>query len=208
MALYQNIVYQKEALKLEVIPDAEGDFPTEILEMGREFPVYRDQGGFYTMVPTIYGNQRASMGQWLMLEQGVAPEVPAVPAVDAIGSVTIGGVGAGDGVVGFSFKGVIYAISPEVGMTPEAIAEALAVILIAAENLLPTVNGATINLVAKPNKGHWYNKPLIDITTDTTLTLAPVGMDGGSFYVPSVPAHGEQYSIWNDDKFIITYELA
>jgi hypothetical protein len=207
MALYQNIVYQKEALKVVIEADVNGDFPDVISEMGRDFQVYRDSRGYYISVPTINGTQRVNTGSWLMLEQDDEAEEPAIPAVDAVGSVTVTGLAAGDGMVGFSFKGVIYAVTPEVAQTPDETASALAVILAEAGNLLPTVDGATINLVAKVGKGTWYNQPLTDMTTESVQTLVTVGMDGGSFYVPSVPAKTDVYSVWTEANFTATYEV-
>jgi hypothetical protein len=206
MALYQNIVYTKEALKVIIEPDVEGDYPDTISEMGREFPVYRDQRGYYIFIPTAHGQQRVGSGEWVVLEQGIEPEVPAVPAVNAIGSVTVTGIAAGDGMVGFEFKGVIYTVTPEVDATPEETATALALVLAEAGNLIPTVTGTLIDLVAKPNKGTWYNKPLTDMTTETVQDLVTVGMDGGSFYIPSVPAKNEYFSVWTDANFLATYE--
>ena len=112
MANYEPIPFSKLA---EQIPVQPVDAPPDINATGGLFQVYRDTQGHYTLVNTEFGQQRGNETDWIMLEQDVIPAVPPVAGVigeQASGSFLVAVNAAGDGVVGFDYNGIIYAVSP------------------------------------------------------------------------------------------------
>ena len=208
-ANYEPIPFIKEA---EQIPVQPLDAPNTTSIDNSLFEVYRDQSGHYTIVNTKFGQQRANELDWLMLEQDVTPEVPSsspVPGTQATGSFLVAVNAAGDGVVGFDFNGVVYAISPAAAAIPSVTAQALVDLVNLGGQMLATLSVDSVLLTVN-NVGVAGNVTLLDVTTDTAQTGTPTGMSGGIDEIPGSPGVPEQpavFSVWTDADFQELYQV-
>lgn len=211
MGNYQNIVYQKEAIQLNV-PDTPSSIPPSISVDGDDIPIYRDSQGLYMMLNTYEGKRRANETDWAVLERDKIPAgdiIPEIPGVVATGSITIEGVAEGDGSVGVSFNGVIYSVEPEDGDSAEKTASALAAVINNGATLIAYETGAVISLESNLGEGAAGNIPVIALVGDSKQATIPVGLEGGVDHIPEQPGSSEQpaiFSIWTNNKFRSTYE--
>lgn len=203
-AFYNTILYTREAQYLDV-PETPTESPTKYNIDGIEYPVYRDQNGYYVIVNTKNGTQRANEGQWLVLMTQGTPGVPATNEVKAVGSFTISNDATGDGKVGFSYNGVNFSFNPTAGMTAQNTAANLSGIVNSNAQLQSIVIGDTLTLVSKLG-GASGNLPLADISEDTTQSCTLTGMSGGVDYDPGVPSTPNIFKIYNDGDFQLVYE--
>ena len=117
-----------------------------------------------------------------MAETPVIPLVPAVPGVpgtQALGTVAIVGAAAGDGIVGFNYNGIVYAVSPTAADTAAITAQALVDLVNLGGQASAVLNVAVVEITSNVN-GVAENIALVDVTTDTTQTGTPTGMAGGT----------------------------
>lgn len=203
-APYQTIRYVREAVQLEV-PETPTEMPLQVVVDAIPFEVYRDQGGFYIIVNTKNGQQRASEGQWAVLMSEGIPAVPAVAEVKAVGTITVGGTATGDGKVGVSYNGVDYAVTPIAGATADNTAAQLGLLINSGYGIIANVVGATITLTSQL-QGSDGNILVEDISEDTTQDAESVGLEGGANYVPSTPEIPAVLEIYNDGDFQQVYE--
>jgi hypothetical protein len=209
MANYEPIPFSKEAAQ---IPVYVGDAPPTASTLGDLYQIYRDTQGHYTLVNTINGTQRANELDWLMLEQDIVPLVPAVPAVIgtfATGLYVVAGAAAGDGVVGFDYNGIVYAVSPTAADTAAVTAQALVELLNLGGQATAVLSVESVVITSNVT-GVAENITLIDVTTDTVQTGAESGMSGGTDTIPSTPEIPEQpaiLSVWTDAKFNELYQV-
>lgn len=212
MADYTPIPFAKEAVQLEIPEIIDGKVPETLPIGGSDLKLYRDRGGFYILVPTERGEQRANPTDWVMLERDIIPaqpQIPEVPAVAATGTFLVAELAAGDGQVGFSYKGIVYAVDPAASQTAEETALALTVLVNLGGQLTAVVNGSTVELtkIVKKTAG---NRLIIDESTDTAQIATLTGLSGGSNYAPPIPAQPEQhalFSVWTDALFVTTFQL-
>jgi hypothetical protein len=164
------------------------------------------------LVNTKFGQQRANENDWVMIESAIVPEVPAVPAVpgtQATGSFLVASAAAGDGVVGFDYNGIVYAVSPAASATPAVTAQALVDLVNLGGQAQATLNVETVDIVTNFT-GVAENITLIDVTTDSVQTGAPTGLSGGVDDIPETPLIPEQpaiFSVWTDANFTATFQL-
>jgi phage tail sheath gpL-like len=205
---YTPIPFSKLA---EQIPVQPVDAPVDVFVDGIEFQIYRDTSGYYVLVNTKNGQRTARETNWLMLEQAVIPATPAVPEVmgiPAVGSFQIAGVAAGDGIVGFNYNGIVYAVSPIAAQSAGDTAQALVNLVNLGGQMTAVLNVDIVELTANFS-GVGGNIALVDVTADTTQTGTEVGLAGGVDAIPGIPAQPEQpaiLSVWTDAQFIANFE--
>jgi hypothetical protein len=214
MANYTPIPFSKEAEQL-VVPDvdpSDGDVTGQVTVQSLPFQIYRDTQGFYTLVPTAQGQRRGNVTDWIMLEQAIIPAIPAtpgVPGVQATGSISVAGIAAGDGLVGFNYNGIIYATSPPASQDAATTAQVL-VNLVNLGGQGTAVLNVDVVEITSINTGVTENITLLDVTTDTVQTGTPAGMSGGVDTIPAVPETPEQpavFSVWTDAVFTSTFQV-
>jgi hypothetical protein len=214
MADYSPIQFVKSA---EQFPEqTEENPPNEVILNGETYQVYRDQGGYYIFIETTKnGRQRINPTEWAMLESiatEATPEIPSIPGVPATGSIALPDLATGDGTVGFSYRGVIYEVTPLAGDSDTVVLPQLAAIINLGGQMTATLNEEnTLISVVMNGVGALKNKPLTDVSTDSTMVTVNLGMLGGTTFTPRVPAYQAQpakYSVWTDELFQATFEVS
>jgi len=208
MANYEPIPFSKEAEQI-VVPDvdpSDGDVTGQINVDSIDFQIYRDTQGFYTLVPTAIGSVRANPTDWIMKESAIIPAVPATPGVAATGLFVVANAAAGDGIVGFNFNGIVYAVSPGAAVSAADTAQQLVDLVNLGGQLTAVLSVESVVLTAVTIGGS-QNIALIDVTTDTTQTGAETGMTGGVTEIPETPEQPAVYSVWNDTEFTSLFQV-
>lgn len=193
---YTPIPFEKEAVQL-----AWESEPARVITIDEnEFQIFRDSQGFYTLVNTLNGKQRANLTDWLMVESEASEGIPGVEEKTATGTYVVTEDATGNGVVGFSFRGIVYAISPKAGDTA-AITSTSLVDLINRGGQMKAMLGRSGIVITSQLPGADGNIPLVDVTTDSTQLGKPSGFEGGADSSPTIPANPRLYSVWTNEKF-------
>lgn len=99
-------------------------------------------------------------------------ELNLVGGAKAEATVTVALNAAGDGVVGFTIRGVTYSYTPAAAATPTIIAEALVAQINAIGIEYKATNAlGVITITATAIGTSWNGETITDVTTDTTTTV-------------------------------------